>query len=161
MGIFMNYPGLKGDATETSFKDWITLTSINLDTSRHISAFAGSGAGREASVPKVSDISVSKLLDASSAGLFRASVGYPLHVAPTVDIVLTRTGAQGKEYLKYRLDHVLVTSYQFSTNDRGFPSESVSLSCTMLHVTVTTTDSANKLLAPMTVSYDISGNAAH
>jgi type VI secretion system secreted protein Hcp len=157
MGLYMNYPGLKGDATEQGFKDWITLESVNFGSSRSVAASVGSTAGREAAVPHISDITVTKRLDASSAGLFRASV--TLSKGQTVQIAFTRTGAEGEAYLKYELDDVLITGYSISTSgDR--PGEQISISCAKFTMTVTTTDSGNNPLAPMTTGFDAAQNTA-
>lgn len=155
MGIYMSYPGLKGDATETGFRDWITLLSASFGSSRSVAASVGSTAGREASVPTISDIVVSKNLDAASAGLFRASV--TLSQGKTVIIAFTRTGAEGEAYLKYQLDDVLISSYSIAgSTDR--PTEQLSLSCAKFQMTMTTTDSSNAPLAPMTTGYDTAQN---
>jgi type VI secretion system secreted protein Hcp len=155
MGFYMNYPGLKGDATETGFKDWITLQSVHFGSSRNVAASVGSTAGREASVPNISPVTVTKQLDASSAGLFRASV--TLSQGQTVQIAFTKTGAQGEPYLQYQLDNVLITGYTISTaGDR--PVENVVISCSKFQMTVTTTDSSNRPLAPMTTGYDLALN---
>ena len=155
MGLYMYYPGLKGDATEKGYKDWITLQSVHFGTSRSVASSVGSTAGREASVPNISEITVAKQLDAASAGLFRASV--TLSKGQSVNIAFTRTGAQGEAYLKYQLDDVLITGHSISTaGDR--PVEQVSISCAKFQMTVTTTDSGNNPLAPMTSGYDLAQN---
>jgi type VI secretion system secreted protein Hcp len=156
MGLYLNYPGLKGDATETGFKDWITLESVQFGTTRSVAAKVGSTAGREAGVPNVSEITVTKRLDAASAGLFRASV--TLSKGQSVNIAFTRTGAEGEAYLKYQLDDVLITGYEIAT-DGDRPVETVSISCAKFQMTVTTTDSSNNPLAPMTTGYDLAQNA--
>jgi len=156
MGLYMNYPGLKGDATEQGFQNWITLQTVHFGTSRSVAASVGSTAGREASVPNISEITVTKQLDASSAGLFRASV--TLSTGQSVQIAFTKTGSNGEAYLKYQLDDVLITGYSISTaGDR--PVEQISISCAKFQMTVTTTDSANNPLAPMTTGYDVAQNA--
>ena len=156
MGLYMSYPGLKGDATETGYKDWITLDSVHFGTRRSVASSVGSTAGREASVPNVSDITVTKKLDAASAGLFRASV--TLSKGQSVLIAFTKTGSEGEAYLKYQLDDVLITGYTIGTeSDR--PTETVQISCAKFQMTVTTTDSANSPLAPMTTGYDLTRNS--
>lgn len=156
MGLYMSYPGLQGDATETGFKDWITLESVEFGATRSIAAKVGSTTGREAGVPNISEIIVTKRLDASSAGLFRASV--TLSKGQSVNIAFTRTGAEGEAYLKYQLDDVLITGYTIAT-DGDRPSETVSISCAKFQMTVTATDSSNTPLAPMTTGYDLAQNA--
>jgi len=155
MGIYMQYPGLKGDATEKGFKDWISLQSANFGSSRNVAAGVGSTAGREASVPSISPVTVNKQLDAASAGLFRASV--TLSKGQSVQIAFTKTGSEGEAFLKYQLDDVLISAYKISTaGDR--PTEQVVISCAKFQMTVMTTDSGNNPLAPMTTGYDLANN---
>jgi len=156
LGLYMNYPGLKGDATEQGFKDWITLSSVNFGTSRAVNSSIGSTASREGGVPEISAVTVTKKLDAASAGLFRASVS--LSTGQTVQIAFTKTGSNGQAYLKYELQNVLISGYNISTADPELPVEHVSISCSQFQMTVTTTDSGNNPLAPMTVGYDLAQN---
>jgi type VI secretion system secreted protein Hcp len=155
MGLYMQYPGLTGDATESGFQNWITLTSVHFGTSRNVAASVGSTKSREASTPTISDITVTKALDAASAGLFRASVS--LGQGQTVQIAFTKTG--GETYLQYTLNEVIISGYQIgTTGDR--PVETVNISCAQFQMTVTTTDSSNKPVAPMTTGYDLAQNTA-
>jgi type VI secretion system secreted protein Hcp len=155
MGLYMYYPGLKGDATETGYKDWITLQSVHFGTSRSVASSVGSTASREASVPNISAITVTKNLDASSAGLFRASV--TLSKGVSVQIAFTKTGSNGEAYLKYQLDDCLIAGYNISTSgDR--PVENITISSAKFQMTVTATDSSNNPLAPMTTGYDMAQN---
>jgi type VI secretion system secreted protein Hcp len=155
MGLYMNYPGLKGDATEKGFKDWITLLSMRFAAERTVNSSVGSGSSREASNPNIRDMEVTKLLDAASAGLFRASVTLPK--GQTVQLASTSTGAEGEAYFKLTLEDVLITSYQIGSGDR--PLERITLSSAKISMTVTATDSANNPLAPMTAGFDLVQNA--
>jgi len=155
MGMYMNYPGLTGDATEQGFQNWIALDSVHFGSNRTVTARVGSTTGREAATPNISDVMVTKRLDAASAGLFRASVS--LATGQTVQIAFTKTGSKGDAYLRYELANALISSYSFSTNgDR--PVEQVGISCSKFMMTVTATDSGNNTLAPVTTGYDLAQN---
>ena len=155
MGLFMKYPGLQGDSTEKGFENWITLTSVTFGTNRNVAAAVGSTKSREASTPTISDVTVTKLLDASSAGLFRASV--TLGQGQTVQIAFTKTG--GGTYLAYTLSEVIIAGYMINTTGER-PVETVKISCAQFQMTVTATDSSNNPIAPMTTGYDLAQNTA-
>jgi type VI secretion system secreted protein Hcp len=157
MGVYMNYPGLKGDATETGFQNWITVQSVEFNTDRNITTSAGSTKGREAGQPTVSEVTLTKQLDASSAALFRAAV--TLSHGKTVNIAFTKTNAKGTPFLQYDLSDVMISGYKFE-GDGDRPMETVRLSCAQFQMTVTATDSANKSLASVTTGYDLALNQA-
>jgi type VI secretion system secreted protein Hcp len=146
---------MTGDATETGFQGWITLTSLQFGTGRSISSNVGSTTNREAAPPVLSDVTVTKSLDASSSQLFRASVS--LGQGDTVQIAATKTGSHGEAYLQYTLTDVIISSYSISTSgDR--PTEHISISCAQFSMTTIMTDSANNPLNPVTTGYDLSKN---
>jgi type VI secretion system secreted protein Hcp len=155
MGLFMQYPGLNGDSTEKGYEGWITLSSVHFGSSRSVDVAVGSAKSREAKSPTISAVTVTKALDASSAGLFRASVS--LSEGVNVRIAFTKTG--GETYLKYDLSNVLIASYHIAT-DGDRPIETVNVSCAKFEMTVTTTDANNNPIAPMTTGYDLAQNAA-
>jgi type VI secretion system secreted protein Hcp len=139
MGLYMNYPGVKGDATESGFKDWITLQTVHFGSSCTIPTTAG----REAGVSSINPVTVTKPLDAASAGLFRASV--TRSQGQSVQIAFTETGAQGEPYLKYQLDDVLIAGYTISTSgDR--PIENLVISCSKFRMTVTALFSESRII---------------
>jgi type VI secretion system secreted protein Hcp len=154
MGLFMQYPGLNGDSTEKGYEGWVTLSSVNFGASRSVDVAVGSAKSREAKSPTISAVTVTKKLDASSAGLFRASVSLAQGV--NVTIAFTKTG--GETYLKYSLSNVLISGYHISTAG-DFPVETVSISCAVFQMTVTTTDANNQPIAPMTTGYDLAQNS--
>jgi len=125
MAIFMKYGTEKGEVTATGYDDWIELGSCQWGVGRGISAAVGGASKREASAPSVSEITVTKTLDAFSPIALKESIGGK---AVQVKIDLTRTDNKGTHvaYQKYILDGTMISGYSLSTGgDR--PSESLSL----------------------------------
>src|SRR5687767_7841843 len=68
--IYMKYDLIKGEVTATGYKDWIEIDSTQWGVARSITSPSGSGSNREASMPNISEISVTKLQDIASPYLF-------------------------------------------------------------------------------------------
>ncbi len=128
MAIFMKYGDLAGEVTAEGYKDWIELGSFQWGVGRGISSGVGGGSKREASAPSVSEITVSKTMDAFSPLALKESIGGE---GVTVKIDITRTDGKGNHvaFQKYILDGTMVSGYSVSSGgDR--PSESISLNFT-------------------------------
>jgi type VI secretion system secreted protein Hcp len=71
MAIYMNFNDLaiKGNVTAEGYADWINIQSLQYGIGRGISMEAGNVANREASRPSISELSISKMMDTSSAKL--------------------------------------------------------------------------------------------
>lgn len=152
MGLYLKYDGIDGEATEQNHKKWIDISSLQWGVGRAISTSSGSAANREASEPSVSEVTITKTLDAASPKLFVESATGA--AGKTVKIDVTTTGSGGLVYCTYTLTNALVSAYSVSTGgDR--PMESVSISFTKLEFKFTPYDDKNKAGTPVTVSYDI------
>ena len=128
MAIFLKYGPLEGEVTATGYEKWIEVQSFQMGVGRGISAGVGGGSKREASAPSVSEITVTKTMDAASPLLLKESIGGK---ACDVKLDLTQTDASGKHiaFQKYILTNTLVSGYSVSSGgDR--PSESLSLNFT-------------------------------
>lgn len=152
MGIYMDYDGIKGEATQEDHKKWIDVLSISWGTGRGISTKSGSAQNREASEPSLSDVSIVKQFDESTPKLFtEACAG---NEGKTVKIDLTTTGSPSVVFCTYTLSNALISSYSVSSSgDR--PTESVSISYTKMELKFTPYDDKNKAGTPTTVSYDL------
>jgi type VI secretion system secreted protein Hcp len=152
MGIYMDFDGIKGEATQEDHKQWIDILSLSWGAGRSVSTTAGSASNREASEPHLSDVQIVKLFDDSSTDLFvNACTG---NEGKTVKIELTTTGSPSKTYCTYTLSNALISSYSVSSSgDR--PTESVGISFTKLEFKFTPYDDKNKPLGSKTVSYDL------
>lgn len=128
MAIFVKYGALEGEATAKGYEKWVEVQSLQWGVGRGISSGVGGGSKREASAPSVSEIVVTKTMDAFSPLALKEAIGGK---AVTVKVDLTQTDNSGKHvaYEKYILDNTLISGYSISSGgDR--PSESLSLNFT-------------------------------
>src|SRR5690242_12923902 len=122
MAIYVKYEGLEGDATHKGHEKWFDVQSLHFGVSRGVSTPTGSAANREASQAAVTEISISRTLDASSPKIFtEAATG---KTGKKVVIELVTTGDPGDVYMVYTLTNTLISGYHVSSGgDR--PSESI------------------------------------
>jgi type VI secretion system secreted protein Hcp len=128
MAIFLKYGALEGEVTAEGYDKWVELHSLQWGVGRGISVGVGGGSKREASAPSVSEITVTKTMDAFSPLVLKESIGGK---AVQVKIDITETDNDGKHiaFQKYILENTLVSGYSISCGgDR--PSESLSLNFT-------------------------------
>jgi type VI secretion system secreted protein Hcp len=152
MAIYLKVDGIEGDATHEQHKKWLSVDTVQWDVTRNIAKRLGHMANREATEPVVSDILITKQVDASSPKLFReACTGKQ---GKTVVIDFVTTGSPGDTFLQYTLSDSLVSSYSVaSTGDR--PSENLTLSFTKMEMKYTPYDQSHKPGAPIVTSYDL------
>ena len=130
MAIYMEYQGVPGDATAESHTAWITLSSCQWGIGRGISTPVGSAENREASTCSVSEITVTKMLDAASGPLWQELVKNTDGKDVTIDFTSTSAGADNT-FMYIKLTNTLVSGMSFSSGgDR--PMESVSLNFTKI-----------------------------
>lgn len=129
MPIYMQYEGIKGSVTGTH-PGWIELESAQLNPYHRASSSTGPGSSRDASVPSISEIVVTKHTDIASTGLFRESLtGQGKKV--TIDFVKTDNSC----YMKIELESVMISSYSVSGHGGvadARPMESLSLNFTKI-----------------------------
>ncbi|MBU8543837.1 MULTISPECIES: Hcp family type VI secretion system effector [Roseomonadaceae] len=154
MAIFIKYGDLKGEATAEGYKDWMEVNSMQWGVGRGISSGVGGGSKREATAPSVSEIVVTKTMDAISPLMLKESIGGD---AKTVKIEMTQTDGAGKHvaYQKYILTNTLISGYSISSGgDR--PSESLSFNFTKFDSEYIKVDDKFKSTTTGHVIYDIS-----
>jgi len=143
-----------GNVTAAGYEDWIEVDSMSFGVGRSISMQAGAMANREASRPSISEVTITKPLDAASGGLFKASVTGDSGVK--VEIHVVQTGAEKVEkYAVYKLEDVIMSSYSVSASAGGAPQESISLSFAKIEADLTHADKTNKNTKNMKVGYDL------
>jgi type VI secretion system secreted protein Hcp len=126
--IYMKYGDIKGDVTAKGFEGAAQLNSFQWGVGRGISSPIG-GAGREASAPSVSEITVTKQFDSSSVPLIQQAFGGDGALVET-DFV-DKVKGKLQPYLTVKLDNTLISGYSMSSGgDR--PSETLSLNFTKI-----------------------------
>jgi type VI secretion system secreted protein Hcp len=156
MAIYMNYNslGIKGNVTAEGYKDWIRLDSMQFGIGRGISMEAGHMSNREATRPSISEVTISKMMDVASSGMFKESVTGADGVKVVIDIVRTQADKIEK-FVSYELEDVLVSSYSISAGSESAPAESISLSFAKITMSYSAADGKNKAGGPERVGYDL------
>ncbi|WP_026179784.1 type VI secretion system tube protein Hcp [Hahella ganghwensis] len=156
MAIYLNFNNLsvKGNVTAEGYKDWIRLDGFEFGVSRHITMEAGHMSNREATRPSLSTLSIQKLMDSASSGLFKESLTGDAGVKAVIDVV--RTAADKIEkFATYELEDVIISKYTVSAGGDSAPTESLSLSYSKLTMSYIAADRANKGASPERVGYDL------
>lgn len=157
MAIYVKYDGIDGDATHKGHEKWFDVGSLQFGVGRGISTPTGSAANRESSQASVSEVTITRMLDASSPKIFtEAATG---KTGKKVVIDLVTTGDPGDTYMTYTLTNTLISGYSVSTGgDR--PSESISLNFTKMEHKFIPFDEDNNPKSPIISSYDLATGKA-
>lgn len=133
MAIYLKLtPEVKGEVTSEKAKGYIMINSFQFGAGIGVSSPTG-GGNREASLPSISEVTLTKGTDIASTALFESVCIRKNY--PTAEIIFTTMIGAGKEetYLKYDLENVIVSGYSVSSGgDR--PTESISLNFTKVTV---------------------------
>src|SRR5437879_3031654 len=122
MPIYMKVPGVEGTGTG-KYKGWIELSSAQLSVNRRAGFSSGRGTNREASVPRVSEIVVTKEVDNASADLFALSLSGE---GKTIIIDFVKDdGKQLVPYLSLKLENALISSYSVSGHGGDTPRKAM------------------------------------
>ena len=156
MPIYMHYDGITGSVTAAGHEKWIELHSAQLGVNRHVTSPTGRGTNREAAVPAVSEIVVTKDLDCASTSLFKAALWGE---GKKVKIDFCKTDKDKFEaFLQFELENTLISS--FSTSGSGGdsnarPMESMSLNFTKITYVTTLMDDKNSTGKPDRGMWDL------
>jgi type VI secretion system secreted protein Hcp len=156
MPIYIKYGDIKGDVTAEGHKGtdgWVEVNSFQFGVGRGISSPTGGGDDRESSAPSVSEIVVTKDMDASSyawleASLWGEGVNVTIHFCKTDKDKL-------ETYCEYVLSDAMVSGYSVSSGGDK-PSESLSLNFTKIVYKYIPMDKKNAGAAPLPTGWDIS-----
>jgi type VI secretion system secreted protein Hcp len=152
MAVYMEFEGIKGDATQAKHEGWITLNSVQWGAGRGISTPTGSAENRESSEPSISEVVVSKALDSASLLLFQeACIGKE---GKKVKIDFCTTANEGEPYLQVELTNTLISGHSFNSGGDK-PSETLSLNFTKININETGGNQANSPGQPIKVQYDL------
>lgn len=158
MPIYMHYEGVDGSVTAEGHKKWIELESCQMGVHRNVTSPTGRGANREASVPAVAEIVVTKYQDCASTNLFKEALWGE---GKKVKIDFCKTDKDKFEaYLQLELENTMVSSYNSSGHGgdgNARPMESLSLNFSKITYVTTSMDDKNKTGKPDRAMWDLAG----
>ena len=156
MPIYVKYDGIDGGVTASGHEKWIEVDSCQLGVHRNVTNPTGRGTEREAAVPSLSEIVVTKSQDAASAKLFQASLWGE---GKKVKIDFVKTDKDKFEtYLQLELENTMISSYNVSGHGgegHSRPMESLSLNYTKITYVATSMDKDNKTAKPDRAMWDL------
>jgi type VI secretion system secreted protein Hcp len=130
--VFIKMDNITGDVTTKGFEGYLKLESFEWALTRTISAPTGGSSTRDATTPSISELTLSKSVDSSSAAIFLNAVG--VAAIPTVTLVLADSVTNAVFY-RLTLNEVLVTSQTHSGSmGADKPAESISLNFTKIKI---------------------------
>ena len=156
MAFYLQIPSIKGSVTDSKHKGWIKVDSLDLCNERSIHVEPGSGANREYSTPRISDLILAKELDASSPYLFQKS----LTGSTLGKIVIQACNISNNKqvYLEYTLHDALISHYHISgvsPDDHDSCKEMVHLNFTKVQMKYIPQGANGKSSSPLISGYDI------
>jgi type VI secretion system secreted protein Hcp len=156
MPIYMQFQGIQGSVTAAGHEHWIELHSATLGTHRRLTSASGRGTNREAAVPSVSEITLTKDLDSATMGLFRAGLWGEGKVVK-IDFCKTDKD-QFEAFFQVELHNVLVSAFSVAGtggDSNARPTESLSLNFTKITITTTLMDAKNATGKPDRATWDL------
>jgi type VI secretion system secreted protein Hcp len=157
MAIYLHYEGMTGDVTEEGHKDWIQCATIGFSASRDAETNLGQGGQRQGAEVAISDLTLTKPMDAASPHLFVASlVGF----GKKAKIHITRTGqTQQTNYLEVTLEKACVTNYSIRSDGVGH-QETLTLNFLKVELKYLPVKEDGSPGEPIPVSFDIAKGEA-
>ncbi|MBX2809399.1 MAG: type VI secretion system tube protein Hcp [Cellvibrionaceae bacterium] len=159
MSIFVKYGDIKGESSDDNHKEWIDAEELDWGVSRQITSNTSTQGDRESSNATISDLTLTKFMDKSTARLFIESCcGTGKDV--TIELTKTGTGGGSDTYIQYILHNALISSFITEhVNDSGFrPVEEIKISFTSIEMKYITYDEDGNPLAPVAVGFDTKTN---
>lgn len=153
MAIYMKFGDkVKGQVTTDGFKDWIELNSLQYGVARATYTGAG-GANREGSHPQISDITVTKVFDVASPGLYNDAVAGSFDTKVEIKFTTT-TKNKIDTYLALELTDCGVSNHSVSSGGDQ-PMESLTLNFTKIMYTPSPLDTSGTPKKGAVITYDL------
>lgn len=156
---FMKIKDIDGESTDKQHTKWIELQSYSFGASQAVGgASVSTGGARSGQRVDLQDMNITKALDKASPKIFAACCK-GTHI-PEITIELCRATGDKQKYMEYKLEDVLVTSYQPSGHSMGeIPNESVTFNPAVITLTYTETDhETGKAKGNVTANWDQAQN---
>lgn len=142
--MFLKLDGIKGESHDSKHIDEIEISSFSWGVSQQGAFGAGGGGG--AGKVSVHDISIMKRLDKSTP-LLMLSCASGQHIKTGL-ITVRKAGEKPLEYLKIKLEDILISSVQISGNLNGTP-DAVTLDFKKMTFSYYPVSSSGVVLAPV------------
>jgi type VI secretion system secreted protein Hcp len=160
MSIFVNYEGVKGEATDPGHEDWMDVTDVSWGVGRNITSSTSTQGDRESSNAVIHDLQITRLMDSSTPKLFIESC---CGTGKTVKIHLSKTGTgSGSDvYMEYTLKNALISNYSVAaaTQSSERPKETLTISFVDVEVKYTPYDEDGNAEAAIAVGFDTATNS--
>ena len=138
---FLKIEGIPGESTDDKHKDWIEVLSYSSGVTQPASGSASTAGGRSAERCDHQDFNVTKVLDKASPKL--ALFGCNGTHIKEIKVELCRAVGDKQKYMEYKLNDVIVSSYQTGGSAQGgetLPMETVSFNFGKIEWIYTATD---------------------
>jgi type VI secretion system secreted protein Hcp len=154
--MFIKIDGVDGESKDKTHKKEIDILAWSWGMSNSGSAHTGGGGG--AGKVNVQDLSFTKYVDSATPKLMLACCGGDHY--DTVNLTVRKAGGTAVEYIKLKLEEVLVTSV--STGGSGGEdrlTENVTLNFSKFTLDYTPQDDKGAAGTPIPAAWDIAANA--
>ena len=155
--FFLRMDKLQGESRDSKHKDEIEILGWTFGASQ--TGTSGQGGGSGTGQVEIHDVEIKKYLDRASPTLYKlCAIGD--HIA-TADLTCRKAGGEQLEYLKVRLEEILITSYKVD----GDPKvdrivETIRLNFTRSALTYTQQTEKGQGGAPISGGWDCSKKVA-
>jgi type VI secretion system secreted protein Hcp len=154
--IFLKIDGIKGESSDAQHREEIELASFSWGASQQGSTSTGGGGG--AGKANFQDLHVVMSVSQASPQLFLACAE-GRHLKTAVLTCRRGGGRDRREFLRYTLSDVLVSSYQTNGQaDDGVPMDQVSFKYAQIKVEYWPQKADGSLGAPVTAGWDLKTN---
>ena len=127
LNAYMKMNGVPGESRDARHLGWIEIGSVQLDQARNSMSAGGATSGAGGRKIHFNEFTITKRTDAASPKLFEAATKGK-HF-PNVTIEMRKAGGTQQEFLVFKLENVLVSSYR-AAGSGGGPEESMTLNFT-------------------------------
>ncbi|MEZ6136663.1 MAG: type VI secretion system tube protein Hcp [Pirellulaceae bacterium] len=128
MAGYLKIGDIKGESIDAAHPDWINLISVSQSLSRPMQSGI-SGSTRQRASVTCGDVVVTKEMDSSTPKLIEANCDGTVFKEVLIDVCTSTGGKQRVPYYQWKLEQVMVSSYDVSgqATDGGQFYETISL----------------------------------
>jgi type VI secretion system secreted protein Hcp len=153
--MFLKLDGIKGESADHKHKDEIHIESFSWGVNQ--TGTGGTGGGLGAGKVHVHDLSITKHTDKSSPDLLLHCANGK-HIKEGL-ITVRKAGEKPVEYLKIKLQDIIVSGVQFAGHGSDILTESLTLNFAKFFVDYQEQDSTGTPKGgPVTVGWDVKAN---